>query len=101
MPSTSFLESKPCLLTCLALGSGSIAHTHLQFPPSSDPSAAKPNAKKMIGGERLTLKETQGMLVHSRHKGGHNFLELSLFSHSVHATETCHSFHSDLTPFHD
>lgn len=51
------------LLTCLSLDSGSIAHTHLQFQLSSDPSAAKPN-KKMIAGETLTLKDTQRMLTH-------------------------------------
>lgn len=56
----------------------------------------------MISGETLTLKDTQGKLIHFGKQRRFEFPgTCPLFYHSVHVTETYNAFHSNSTEFHD
>ena len=88
-------------LTCLSLGTGSTAHTHLQLQLSGGPSADNKH-REMIASEALTLQDTQGKLTR-REKQRQLWFPSSylLFYHSVDRTKAYNAFPSKATKFHN
>ena len=90
------------VLTCLSLGSGSTAHTHLRLQLSGGPSAGNRH-RKMTASDTLALQDTQGKLPHPEKQRRLHFpSSYPLFYHSADRTEAYNAFPSNATnAFHN